>query len=236
MKKLTLAIIIALTILVTSSCKNTSKKSETPRILTPNFVLSENERRLLCLDNCDQELDLDSLYTITNFNKVRNQFQNSEKELNGNLCFNLRLKLNKDLIKTNFKIQLIPPNYYKKKGETLDQKYISVADFGDTSCVFSSSTLINDLTKYLTNLYLERIDSLNTNKCCINLHLMHNESTYFNSYLSELITGYITALRVLSKKYFKKDINELTIVEITELRNKNPLLFKLSLVIKPLTL
>jgi hypothetical protein len=242
MKKLTLAIIIAFTILVAHSCEHTPQKTEPPIIPTPNFVLSENERKLLCLDSCNKEINLDSLYTITNFNKVRSQFQLPEKEQKGNLCFNLVLKLNKDSIETNFKIQFIQPNSYKEIGQIIDQKHITVLEYKDTSCVFLSdqatnkSTLISDLTKYTTGLYLEKFGSSNMHKYYINLYFRHNESTYYYSYLSELITGYIIAQRILSKKYFKKDINELTTSEITKLRNNNPLLFKLSLIIKPLTL
>jgi hypothetical protein len=242
MKKLTLAIIIAFLILMVNSCKPASQKTEPPIIPTPNFVLSENERKLLCLDYCSQEINLDSLSTITNFNKVRSQFQLPENEPKGNLCFNLGLKLNKDSIKTNFKIQCIQPNYYRTTGQVIDYKYISVIECNDTSYVFSTnqitkkSILINDLTKYITALYLEILESSNIHKYCINLYFKDNESTYYYAYLSELITGYINALRVLSKKYFKKDINELTSSEITKLRNNNPLLFKLSLIIKPLTL
>jgi hypothetical protein len=212
MKKLTPVIIIAFVILIANSCKPASQKTGTPIIPTPNFVLSENERKLLCLDSCSQEISLDSLYTITNFNKVRSQFQLPEKEQKGNLCFNLRLKLNKDSIKTNFKIQFIQPNYYKTIGQIIDHKYIPVVEFNDTSYAFSSdnitnkSTLINDLTKYVTDLYLEKLDSPNMHKYCINLYFKHNESTYFNSYLSELITGYIIALRVLSKNISKKKL------------------------------
>jgi hypothetical protein len=138
MKKKYINTIIVFTILIIHSCANTYQKIEPPIIPTPNFVLSENERILLCLDNCSQEINLDSLYTITNFNKVRSQFQLPENEPKGNLCFNLGLKLNKDSIKTNFKIQCTQPNYYRTIGQVIDHKYISVVECNDTSYVFST--------------------------------------------------------------------------------------------------
>ncbi len=228
-------------ILAIYSCEHTSQKIETPIIPTPNFVLSENERKLLYSDPCSDEINMDTVKSTLNFRNALIKFYKNKNKENDEICISFGFIANDSITIKRLKFQYkVPYPYTSGGGISLSNYHYLFVDVSDNKIDIVSpnrvySQNIKKLNEYITQIYKKPLDSTNflnvkdVKKRLIRISFLSDSMNIINQTLSQLIIGYIIAQRELCKEYFKKDINEASINEIIELRTKNPFVFKLGI-------
>jgi hypothetical protein len=231
-----LRLIVLFSLLFSFSCNNNSQSS-IQTVSPPKFILDFNELRILKDDTCDKQIDTDSLNTITQFDSIKYNYRQGKNNFNKTIClsFNFLGYIQGQAQKVT--VQLIPRKYgvVASTIPTHSFLWVEIADSNTISTItgnehyFDGHESSDSLSNYVKRLFLNKPDTTRYGQKFVNLFFPTNSFHFVDKYLTQIVIGYLKAQRELCKVRFGKNLKEVTLEEIGELKATTPLVFKISL-------
>lgn len=210
---------------------------ESKKIIGPEkpFILTANEVSLLQADPCGYEVSLDTIVSLSQYYRIREDFFAAGKDSASKFCISFNYKYSDTGRPQKLVIHFNPAPSYSRGGNLPPENYLLV-NIRDSARVFDvlgavhafDGTPTEELYKYVQQFYLQLTDSSTMRDRFMNMRFPSDSVTYIGKYVSQLVKGYILAQRELSLKFYNKELQYATPEELTALRNRSPFLFKLN--------
>lgn len=221
-------------LLAFTCCTHTAQQS-VQKVDVYKFILDSSELRMLTVDACYKSVVLDSVDYISRLDSVKRSYLKNQFNVDKTICicFNFLGSSNFNLNKLS--VQFMPRLIVSKAALIPSHSFlvVSIADSNSISLIkgnefyFDGHMSSDSLNSYVMRLFLNESSKGAHGQKFVNLVFPNDSLQFADTFLTQLIIGYIRAQRAICKVRYGKALKDASNDEILELKKTNPLIFGL---------
>ncbi len=224
---------ISIFFLLAFTCCNHTAQKAVQKVEVFEFIFDSSELRMLTVDACDKNVVLDSVGYISRFDSVKQNYFKNQFNLDKTICicFNFLGSSNFNLNKLS--VQFMQRLIVSKAALIPSHSFllVSIADSNSISLIkgnefyFDGHMPSDSLNSCVMRLFLDKPNTGAYGQKFVNLVFPNDSLQFADTFLTQLIIGYIRAQRAICKVRYGKALKDASNQEIIELKKTNPLIF-----------